>query len=362
MTRSQRDQRVVIYLLSLSGGAGKATVQYANILAHLGYSVSLVFGTSDAVLRARLDRSINIRWLGVGRSLRAIPGLFVTLLCVRPHKALIIGVSNVLPFTIARLCSGIECSMILREANSPDELYRAVPLWKRAPKFLAMKAAYRRASYIIALSHRMAAELQEGWVPYREKVVYIPNGVELPRDADWLPRPSSRDVICCVARLTPQKDVPTLLRAFAIVRSKRKCKLLIAGEGREHGALVQLTRELGLSAEVRFLGHVPSPSEIYKASSLTVLSSLYEGFPNTLIESLAHGCPVVSTDCPTGPSEIINSEKVGLLAEVSNADDLAEKILIALDTSYRIEDLLARASEFSIDNANKKISSLFGDV
>ncbi len=138
-------------------------------------------------------------------------------------------------------------------------------------------------------------------------------------------------VILGVGKMKPQKDYPTLLRAFARLRQERPARLIILGDGKGRGGLETLAEQLGIEADVDFPGYVKDPSVFFHHASLFVLSSAWEGLPNVLIEALACGCPVVSTDCPSGPSEILDGGKLGRLVPVGDDEALAKAIAETLD-------------------------------
>jgi len=164
-----------------------------------------------------------------------------------------------------------------------------------------------------------------------------------------------------VGRLQMQKDYPTLLHAFAQVRKNRPVRLLILGEGKDRLALEELIKELGLEQDVSLPGFVMNPYAYMARASLFVLSSRWEGLPTVLIEALCCGTPVVSTDCPSGPREILRDGQYGQLVPVGDVDGLAQAIEAALNSkapgppseSWRPYDL---------ENVvNQYISLLFGN-
>ncbi len=124
--------------------------------------------------------------------------------------------------------------------------------------------------------------------------------------------------ILAVGRLHPQKNFPMLIKAFSGSKASKEAKLLIAGEGGEREKLERLIKELKLEKRVILLGKVENIKDYYKQASMFVLSSDYEGFPNALAEALSFGIPSISTECPTGPDEMIESFENGILTPVGN--------------------------------------------
>jgi glycosyltransferase involved in cell wall biosynthesis len=125
-----------------------------------------------------------------------------------------------------------------------------------------------------------------------------------------------------IGRLAPKKDFPTLLRAFAEIRGKYRARLMILGEGPARGELEALVRELDLEADVALPGFVENPYAYLARANLFVLSSRWEGLPTVLIEAMFCGVPVVATDCPSGPREILGGGRYGTLVPVGDMDAL----------------------------------------
>ena len=353
-------RKVLIYIFFLKSGAGKSAVTYANALTRDGYEVTVVSGHSSPAMLSKLDDRIEVKLTHSPRSYRAIPHLRAALRECGPDVVLVIGGGNVYAYMASRLLSGFKGPLVVREAVSPRILIESENGYVAGllKKFL-LKTAYRRASRVIALTKAMREEMTDYWGVPHDHIAWIPNGVSVPSSSPKISKDSQIPTILSVGRLQPQKDHLTLLRAFSLVRAERPCRLLLAGDGKERGRLEGLARDLKIESDVVFLGYVDDVSDLYMEASLSVLSSRYEGFGHVLIESLAYGCPVVATDCPTGPAEVINTESIGLLAKVGDHYDLASKMLTALDTEYESSTLIARAEDFSIAKANERIIALF---
>jgi len=167
-------------------------------------------------------------------------------------------------------------------------------------------------------------------------------------------------VLLGVGRLVRQKDFPTLLKAFARVRAVRPTHLLILGEGRERTKLEMLAQSLGVADAVALLGFTPNPFPYMVRAAAFVLSSAWEGSPGALIEAMACGCPVVSTNCPSGPAEILDNGLYGPLVPVGDSDALAQAMLTVLTQRPPPERLQDRAAAFSVGRvANRYLKVLF---
>ena len=173
-----------------------------------------------------------------------------------------------------------------------------------------------------------------------------------PLDHPWL-QLGAPPVILGVGRLHEQKDFPTLLRAFARVRAKREARLIILGEAKHaeyRTELTTLAAQLGIANDVMFPGFVDNPFAYMAHAAVFVLSSAWEGLPTVLIEALACGCPVVSTDCPSGPAEILENGKYGPLVPVGDDVALADAICSVLNTPPNRDWLRARGALFGVDH------------
>lgn len=165
--------------------------------------------------------------------------------------------------------------------------------------------------------------------------------------------------ILAVGSLKHQKDFRLLLTAFSIVSSAINAKLVILGEGDERVALERLCHQLSISDRVYMPGFVDNVSDWYQNADLFVLSSRWEGFGNVIVEALHHGVPVVSTDCPSGPAEILQSGKYGRLVPVSDSTVLARAIIDSLSDSHDQSLLRKRASDFSLSVISTSYLNLF---
>jgi glycosyltransferase involved in cell wall biosynthesis len=222
-----------------------------------------------------------------------------------------------------------------------------------------VRRSYRRADAIVANSQGVAADLAQLLAPPRPQIVTIYNplpvaeiqslsraGVEHP----WL-APAGPPLLLGVGKLKLQKDFATLIRAFARVRAVRPAHLVILGEGEERARLERLALELGVASDLALPGFTENPWAWMARAAVFVLSSAWEGFSNVLAEALACGCPVVSTDCPSGPAELLENGRYGCLVPVGDDRALADAILATLEKPPDPDPLRARAASFSVDTA-----------
>ena len=175
----------------------------------------------------------------------------------------------------------------------------------------------------------------------------------------WIDKQDYR-IILAAHRLRPQKDTATLIRAFAkIFKVNPSSRLIILGDGIEKSRLKSLALQLKVDDVIDFIGHTSNPFAWMAKAHVFVLSSLFEGCPNALIEAMACGTPVVSTDCPNGPREILQEGKLGKLVPVGNHRKLAQAILATLDNPTPSHLLQARVKHFSVASSTQSYSDLF---
>jgi glycosyltransferase involved in cell wall biosynthesis len=157
-------------------------------------------------------------------------------------------------------------------------------------------------------------------------------------------------VILAVGRLTEQKDFPNLIRAYARLRQRRSVRLVILGEGEARGELEDLIARLGLAEDVYLPGFVDNPFAWMRQARLFALSSRWEGLPSVLIQAMACGAQVVSTDCPSGPAEILEDGRWGRLVPVGDPEALAAAMDAALDDDEDIRAAVEiRARAFAVE-------------
>lgn len=229
--------------------------------------------------------------------------------------------------------------------------------WRHLPPLLSRY--YAEARKVIAISRGVADDLRTVLKLDSNDINVIYNPVidqdiahraRQPVDHPWL-TDHAIPVILSVGRFREQKDFPTLLKAFALAREQRPLRLVILGDGPERQVMEQLADELGISSDVDMPGFDRNPYGYMASASLLVLSSRYEGFGNVLVEALACGCQVVSTDCPSGPGEILERGHFGGLVPVGQPELMAEAVLRALDNPVSKEILRARSRAFTVERA-----------
>lgn len=385
-------QRIALFIKSMEGGGGERVVlNLAREFADLGHAVDVVLARTRGPLLDEIPGSVRVVDLGTRTALLGIPSLIrhpadlwrlaTPAMVVNPpftfgaipalsrylrgeRPAALLSMLNFqnLAALWARRLAGVPVRVAVVESNPLSE--RVKRETQRRMKTLPEMVGhfYRWADAIISVSNGVADDLSKCSGLPRESIHTIYNPIVTPalqRKAEepvlhpWF-APGEPPVVIGAGRLRPQKDFPTLLRAFARVRARRPARLLILGEGDQRRSLEGLAAGLGIAADVLLPGFAPNPFAYMSRSAVFVLSSQWEGFGNVVVEALATGCAVVSTDCPSGPREILADGKYGELVPVRNPEALATAIDRILDRPPNRRLLVERAAFFSAERSARQ--------
>ena len=339
-------------------------------LLRRGYIIDLVVNTSVGSLRDLVSDDANIIDLKVSRASFALAGLIKCIGKNRPEVFLASQTYNNIAALISNKFVRFPTSLFVSE-HTDISMIKNLPSIKERMRPSLSRVFYPNAKGIIAPSKGVARSLIETAHIPEEKIKIIYNPIvtsELIKDSKkelhhpWF-GPSDPPVILSVGRLVPEKDFGTLIRAFARLRERVTSRLIILGEGPERNALETLVDELGLSREVQLPGFQLNPYPYMSKSALFVLSSIREGLSSVLIEAMACGTPVVSTNCPSGPSEILEGGRFGILAPVGDAVTLAESMEETLINPLSPQMLREHAMEFSVESkTDQLLNYFFGQV
>jgi len=349
------------------GGAERVMIDLAREFAHLGHTVEFVLMQATGDFLAEAERDFTVVDLATLRTRKA-PTTVARYLRNRKPDILI---ANMWPLTsaavIGKAFSRQSCRLLLVEHCALTRQYAS---WGSLHTFFmsaSMSATYRFADRIAAVSEGSAIDTARLARLPSDRLTVLHN----PIPQKPMPSPEARAMAdtlwACpqgqrtltVGSLKDQKNHPLLLRAFAAM-SRRDARLMLLGKGDNEASLRALASDLGVSDRVIFAGFHADPSPFYATADLFALSSDYEGLPTVLIEALSFGVPVVSTDCPSGPSEILQGGRFGRLVPVGDAQALARAMDDALAAPADREALIHRAADFAPEIAARKYLDLMG--
>ena len=328
----------VFVSFSGTGGVERMVLNLCEGLVALGCRVDLLQVKAHSKHLEQLPSMVHIRKLKAEHTLTSLPALVRYLKTERPDALLAAKDRANQVAVLARKISGVPTRVVVRMGTTVSAALAGKNRCRKLFWYLPMRLIYRNADAVVAVSQGVARDMARITGLPTSDIRIIRNPVITPRifrmasepvPLPW-PTKDGEPVIVGIGRLTRQKDFPTLIRAFAAVRKKLPCRLIILGEGKDRDNLEHLTKQLSLSEKIDMPGFVENPYAYLKHAALFVLSSAWEGSPNALTEALALGVPVVATDCPSGPRETLKDGAIGRLVPVGDPDALAAAMLATL--------------------------------
>lgn len=360
-------KKVALYIPSLNGGgAERVMLTLANGLAERGLKVNLVLNKVEGPYLKDASSKVNIVNLNTSRVIHGIVPLAKYLNKEKPD--VILSAMNYVNIAtiIAQLISRSKTRVVLSEHGNLTESKKNLSRIKGVVITSLMRWAYKKPHAIVTVSEGIADALVNELNIKRNKITTVYNPIcsehiikcsQKPPSHPWL-KDRSIPLVISVGRLTEAKDFGTLIRAFKKVREQKYCNLIILGEGNLRAQIEELINNLSLTNCVQLPGFVDNPYAWMSQADLFVLSSVQEGLPTALIEAMACGTQVISTDCPSGPYEILEGGKWGELVPSSDSNLLAEAIIKSLNSPTQ-KDVKTRAAFFSVDNAVDQYLKIF---
>ncbi len=349
------------------GGAQRVFTELINNFASRGYKTKLALAQKRGSYLEQIDQATEIIDLDISGFLK---GVFKIARYLRKEKPeVLLSTMNTMNVMVllASVLARHKGRVVVREANILSLSLKKTKAGKAFLLSSATKVLYPKADKIIANSKGMVRDLTENFSIPENKIVqiYLPLNIKKIRekaeealDHPWMANPENR-VVLSVGSLTEQKDYTALLKAFSKIDNKYNLKLIILGEGPERDKLERLSRKLGIEERVSMPGFASNPYSYMKHADAFVLTSKWEGIPNVLIEAIAVGTPVISTDCKWGPAEILQNGKYGKLVPVGDYTSLSRAITDTINASPDTEEAFAYVeSTFSIE----KISEEYLDI
>lgn len=363
------DTDISIYLPNLTaGGAERVMLTCANGLAKRGYDIDLVLANLKGGFKSDVADSVRIVNMDVPKipllpSINTFPSVYRYLSRTEPEMIISsmnhINVILLLAWKLAPTSSNIT----VVEHNTPRELMRGSIKNKLIYKLATLE--YPWADEIVGVSNGVVTDLSEIVGVPTEDIHTIHNPVvtdELEaksvEDPDHVWFDSDVPVILSVGRLSEQKNQDLLIKSFAKIRKQRPAKLILVGQGEREAELEALIERYGIGEDVEIINWVDNVYAYMGHADVFALTSKWEGLPTVLIEALACGCPVVSTDCPSGPREILRSGEYGTLVESYDPDRMADGILQQLNDPLPEAKLRDRGADFTVDQCIEQYDRL----
>lgn len=355
------DNKIALFLPSLNGGGAQRIMVYlANGFAERGFQVDLVLANAEGPYLPLVKKNVQIVDLNCSRVIASLPGLIRYLRIEKPDVILsALEHANIVSL-LARRISGVKTRVVISIHNTVSSSLRKQKLQRARLLPLFMRWFYPWANQVVGVSEGVTEDFIKA-VPcvsrHKVKVIYNPVvtdelllKAEENLDHPWF-APEEPPVILGIGRLTEQKDFTTLIHAFKLLSQQCSARLMILGEGEEKPALESLVKQLGLEDRLSLPGFVNNPFQYMKKAAVFVLSSRWEGLPTVLIEAMACGTPVISTDCPNGPKEILESGKWGKLVPVGDVEALSQAILASLNSKTHSPPMEILEKRFGASNS-----------
>lgn len=342
--------KITLFISSLAGGGSEGVcVNVANGLADHGWQVDLVvLHTNNSAYLKRVSHKVNLVVLGVDHARHAPLPLLRYIRQHKPEKMLVFNYELAVLAVMLRSLFRFKTKIIARNINTfSKNTTQPQGIWQRYIVTPLINHFYGKCDHIINQCQAMRDDLISVFPNLADKtsVIYNPvaKHVEDYAKAYDLTQVEKQDYLLCVGRLEKQKAFHYAIEGFAgIANDFPTLRLKIVGQGSLEQSLKQCAQDLGVADRVDFEGFQADMIPYYLHAKATLLTSLYEGFPNVLIESITLGTPVVAFDCPSGPREIIQEGVNGYLADYQLVASLERKCRLVLED--KIDNVLVRAS------------------
>ena len=351
------------------GGVERIRLVLANEFARAGHKISFVLMQSKGELLKEAKDKFKVIDLATQR-VREVPLALNRYL--RQHRPDVL-ISAIWPLSviapISVFFSRHRCKVLVSEHNNLSIQYSNWGLLNYLLMRASMAVGYRLANSRVGVSKGVVDDIAKLSCLKKKMFEVIHNPIrpfleptkQSLQYAENLWSCQSGSRIVTVGSFKAQKNHKLLLNAFARINLPNS-RLMFVGDGKERESLLSTANELGINEKIILTGFCLDPTPFYKTADLFVLSSDYEGFGNVIIEALACGIPVVSTDCPSGPAEILDNGRFGLLVPTKDVSALANAIKVQLNSKVNRNTLMNRASEFSAEIVARKYLKSINEI
>jgi glycosyltransferase involved in cell wall biosynthesis len=360
MSAALTKSRISIFLPALAGGgAERAMLHLAQGLAERGFPTDLVLAKAEGDYLSHVPSTVRVVDLQSRFPVIVSKTIALRRYLRQEQPVVLFSALDILSSAIwAQRLSGVPTQIVVCVQTHLSRQFRnhqPNTMGKIRPRLVQW--FYPWSDGIVAASKGVAEDVSQITGVPVDHIQVIHNPVVTPEVLQKMQEPVNHPwfaegeppVILGVGRLVSQKDFPTLIDAFARLRQQRLARLMILGEGEDRSKLEAQIRNLGVEKDVALPGFVENPYAYMANASIFALSSIFEGFGNVVAEAMATGTPIVSTDCESGPAEILANGKYGQLVPVGDAEALANAIATTLEQPISSEILKQRAQSFSLD-------------
>lgn len=359
MITSKKNKVTIFISFSGEGGVERMVSNLIHEFIRLGHPVDLLLIKARGEHLKRLPKEVNIIKLGSDHSAMTLLPMIRHLRKQQPECVLVAKHRAIVIAVIARMLAGVNTRIIGRLGTNLSQALEGKSALRKWFWHAPMRKIYPMIDMIIPVSKGVLDDIVSITGLDSNKLQVIRNPVITPEmhqlaqqsiDHPWFSE-GEPPVILGAGRFTHQKDFITLIKAFAKVRQQRTCHLVLLGHGALQSEYKALATELGVEKDLSMPGFANNPYPYMKKASLFVLSSAWEGSPNVLSEALAQGTPVVATDCPSGPREVLQGGKIAPLVAVGDAQGMADAMIATLDNPPSAESLRESVREYTAETS-----------
>ena len=354
------------------GGAQKMVINLANWMVDKGHAVDIVLFNSEGSYRNLISSNVTIYDFKKRRSLYAVGELSKYIKDKSPDILFsALYHVNVISIISQFLSRNKATKIIISERNHVTQYLRSFPFIKRTIWTFLIKRLYGFSDHIVGISNGVSDDLKT-FLPEkfhsRIETIYNPVITDMPDVSisddipEIFPKNCSTKIITS-GRIVPQKDYPTLLNSFSLYLQKDpQAYLVILGTGALETEIKKLSGELNIADHVTFAGFVSEPLSYIKQADIFLMTSAWEGFCNVIVEALYCGLNIVSTNCPSGPSEILKDGQYGLLCPVGDVECIANALEACVSQPFTREKQHKRALDFHVDLIGKQYLQRFEEL
>lgn len=346
------NKEITFFISSLAGGgAERVCVNIANGLVGRGWKVTIVvLHLEREVYKSELSEAVNLICLNVTNARYAPYKLYKFLKDNQISKLVVFNYELTVLLLLVRTIGRLRFKLIARNINSLSEkMQHHGGGVRHKVLYMLMKKVYKQSDHIINQCYAMKDDLLSVLPSVGDKssVIYNPVNTKVIENTDFS-LSNSHDYLLCVGRLEKQKAFHFAIESFALISEQHpELRLKIVGKGSLELELRSLCKTLEIENKVDFEGFNSNISSYYYNAKATLLTSLYEGFPNVLIESISLGTPVISFNCKSGPSEIIIEGENGVLVDFQDVKGMAVAVNQLLESNYDKKGVISTSLPFS---------------